>query len=76
MKKIIALASGIFISCFSQLFSQSQKEVKENKIKSTAENVTAIENGKETTYKDSYIVYDKNGNITEQTEYHDLRISL
>lgn len=62
----------LFVSafCFNDSFSQSKKEVKDNKIKSTTEDVTATENGKEITYKDSYITYDKNGNITEQTEYN------
>lgn len=52
------------------LFAQSKKEVKENKIKSTLESVTIIENGKETTYKDTYTEFDKNGNIIAQTEYN------
>ena len=54
----------------SLLFSQSKKEVKDNKIKSTTETIKATDGIKETAYKDSYIAFDKNGNITEQTEYN------
>lgn len=68
MKTLIAVCFVLFGASFG--FSQSKKEVKENKIKSTTENVTAVENGKETAYKESYIAFDKNGNITEQTEYN------
>jgi hypothetical protein len=50
--------------------AQSKKDIRENKITSETSNITTIENGKEVTYKDSYIVYDKNGNVTEETEYN------
>lgn len=67
IKKIFCL--WIFLTPLF-LSSQSKKEVKENKIKSTLENVTIIENGKEITYKDTYTEFDKNGNIVAQTEYN------
>ena len=50
--------------------AQSKKDIRENKIVSETSNITTIENGKEVTYKDSYILYDKNGNIAEETEYN------
>ena len=68
-KKFICVIA-VFLSSVIGVFSQSKKEVKDNNIKSTTENITATEGGKEINYKDSYIAYDKNGNITEQTEYN------
>lgn len=50
--------------------AQSKKDIRENKIVSETSNITTIDNGKEVTYKDSYVVYDKNGNVAEETEYN------
>jgi hypothetical protein len=64
------LAFTIFCTTISAVSAQSKKDIRENKIISETSNITAVENGKEVTYKDSYIVYDKNGNVTEETEYN------
>lgn len=55
---------------FCSVNAQSKKEVKDNKIKTVTEQVSATEGGKEVQYKDSYTTFDKNGNVTEQTEYN------
>lgn len=63
----------VFVMCavfISALQAQSRKEIRENKIISETSFVTSNENGKEVTYKDSFTVFDKNGNISEQTEYN------
>lgn len=52
------------------LFSQSRKDLKNNRVKSITEMLTVTENGKPVTYKDQYSTYDKNGYITERTEYN------
>jgi hypothetical protein len=49
--------------------AQSKKDIRDNKIVSETSFVTTMENGKETTYKESYTIYDKKGCVTEQTEY-------
>lgn len=49
--------------------AQSKKLIRNNKITSLFSNITIYENGKEINYKDGYVVYDKNGNIIEETEY-------
>jgi len=54
----------------SASFSQKKKDIKKDKIKSTTETITKIENGKEVTYKDSYTSFDKNGNIIEEINYN------
>jgi len=51
-------------------FAQSKKEVLKKKIKSITENVTVYENGKEATYKESYILFNKAGKIIEETTYN------
>ena len=66
----IFLISLLLISCLA--FSQSKKERKTIKtygVKSITENVTELINGKETTRKDSYTVYDKNVNVILNEEY-------
>lgn len=54
----------------SNVIAQSKKDIKENKIVSETTYVTIIENGKETTYKDTYTLYDKNGCVAELTEFY------
>jgi glycogen debranching enzyme len=66
-KNILSLLL-IFISLFS--FAQSKKDIRNNKIASETAMITVTENGKEITYKDSYTIYDKNGNVIEQTEFN------
>ncbi len=51
-------------------FAQSKKTVLKNKIKSVIENVTLYENGKEVTYKESYILYNKEGQVLTETKYN------
>ncbi|GAB4132556.1 MAG: hypothetical protein Fur0041_03960 [Bacteroidia bacterium] len=52
-------------------FAQSKKEVKQFKIKAVTETLTTYENGKQTaSYKSAYRVFDKEGNVTEDTEYN------
>jgi len=69
MSRNVVLFFLILIKPFL-LFSQSKKEVKNYKIKSLTEWITITENGKEIKYKDSFISWDKNGNITEKTDYN------
>lgn len=60
----------IFMLTISSLSAQSKKDIRNNKVGSETTFVTVIENGKEITFKDSYTVYDKNGNVSEQTEFN------
>ena len=56
----------------SVIFGQNKKDkkaIRTFKIKSITETVTNFDNGKESTRKDSYTVYDKNANILENEEY-------
>ena len=53
-----------------EAFAQSKKDVKENDIKSSTENTTVVENGKETFYKDTYTAFDKSGNMIEEIIYN------
>lgn len=60
----------LFICLFlNYSFGQSKKDIKENKIKSVTEFVTVSENGKEITYKASYIAFNKKGDVVEETEF-------
>ncbi|MEI6574903.1 MAG: hypothetical protein WCO63_01870 [Bacteroidota bacterium] len=52
------------------LFAQSKKDIRNAKIASETTTVTQTDNGKDITYKETYTIYDKNGNVTEQTEYN------
>lgn len=52
------------------LYSQSKKKIREHKIISETTYNLKIIDGKEVSIKDSYEVYDKNGNVIEQTEYN------
>jgi hypothetical protein len=68
--KSILLFSVVLLS-FSSL-AQNKKEKKAIKmynVKSITENVTEMVNGKESTRKDSYTVYDNNANVTLGEEY-------
>jgi hypothetical protein len=67
-KKLLALP--LFLIVITTVTAQSKKDIRENKIGSETSTITLTENGKEVTYKDTYTVYDKNGNVTEQTEYN------
>jgi hypothetical protein len=69
MKTYSILSFILFLFVTTLIAAQNKKEIRENKIVSETSTITVIENGKETTYKDSYTVYDKNGNVTEQTDY-------
>lgn len=51
------------------VFSQNKKTAKANKIKAATVWQTDMENGKTTTYKDSYEEFDKNGNTVQEIEY-------
>jgi len=51
-------------------FSQSKKEIKDNKIKSTTVEKTEQKDGVVVTYKETYEEYDKNGNTIVKIEYN------
>lgn len=51
-------------------FAQGKKEIVKNKIKSITENVTLNENGKQVTYKESYIFYNNSGKVLEETNFN------
>jgi hypothetical protein len=61
---------AFFCFAITTVMGQGKKEIRDNKIASETSYVTSYENGKEITYKESYTVYDKNGCVTEQTEYN------
>lgn len=69
MNKIKRLAILFFLLSSFYLSAQSKKDLRENKILSETTYTTSYENGKEVSYKDTYTVYDKNGNVIEETEY-------
>jgi hypothetical protein len=70
MKNIRPLSFILFLLVATSIAAQSKKDIRENKIVSETSTITVTESGKESTYKDSYTVYDKIGNVTEQTEYN------
>jgi|ERR1051326_4304161 hypothetical protein len=49
--------------------AQSKKEIKTNKIKSTTEYTIQLVDGKEVNWKSCYMVFDKEGNTTEKTDF-------
>jgi antitoxin component YwqK of YwqJK toxin-antitoxin module len=51
-------------------YAQSKKLIKELKVKNCTETTTLYENGKESTFKSGYKVFDKDGNTIENTEYN------
>ena len=67
MKKIILIACCLLTLVAGTTFAGKQQ--KKHKIKSTTITQTAYENGKPTTYKESYEEFDKNGNTTLFIEY-------
>jgi YD repeat-containing protein len=67
--KISAIVTFILLFSLS-VFSQSKKDLKNNKVQSETSFVTINENGKEITYKDSYTTYDKEGRVVEETDYY------
>ena len=54
----------------SSIYSQSKKKIREHKIISETTYNSKVIDGKEVSIKDSYVVYDKNGNVVEETEYN------
>ncbi len=69
-KKNYIFSILLFLSFSFGAFSQSKKDIRNNKIVSETAVITITESGKEISYKDSYTLYDKNGNVIEQTEYN------
>jgi hypothetical protein len=67
-KKLFLLAALCVITTI--VSAQSKKDIRENKIVSETSTISITENGKEIIYKDSFTVYDKQGNIIEQTDYN------
>jgi hypothetical protein len=65
--KLFPILGFMLVSLF--VSAQSKKDIRENKILSETTYTTSYENGKEVSYKDTYTVYDKNGNVIEETEY-------
>lgn len=63
---------GFILFYFYLNFSQAQgkKNIKNNKMKSITEFVTITENGKESTYKAYYAVFNKNAEVIEEIEYN------
>jgi hypothetical protein len=70
MKTRNFLTLAFFCFAMTTVMGQGKKEIKDNKIVSETSYITSNENGKEVTYKDSYMVYDKNGCVTEQTDFN------
>ena len=60
----------LFMGC-SDVFAQSKKEVKKHNIKSCTVSVTVPDSatGKEKTFTDSYMAFDKSGQVIEEKEY-------
>jgi predicted membrane protein len=63
MKKILLFSAILF--SFIYLFAQNKKEVKKNKIKT----VTVTETAAGKTLNDEKTVFDKNGEVIEETSY-------
>ena len=63
---ILLMLSGVEASAQSK---KEKKAIKTYGVKSVTENVSESINGKESTRKDSYTIYDKNANITLNEEY-------
>ena len=58
------------IVIFSSGFSQTKKEVKKLKIKSSVVTVTETIDGKEKTFTETSQKWDKNSNVIEDVEYN------
>lgn len=67
-KKIILILTSLFF--LTSGYCQSKKDIRNAKVATETTTTTITDNGKEITYKDSYTVFDKNGNVNEQTEYN------
>jgi hypothetical protein len=52
------------------LFAQSKKDISKNKIRSVTENVVLYGKGKETSYKESYTLFNKAGKVLEEVNYN------
>jgi len=66
----LRIITSIFVIIYTlSIRAQSKKDIRNNKISSITSITSTYENGKEVNYKDSYIAYDKNGNIIEEIEY-------
>ena len=61
--------SSLFLVCIigTFCFAQNKKTILKNNIKSITEDVTLYENGKEYTYKESYILYNIDGKVLVET---------
>jgi len=68
MKMKITYQLLILLFTFSNVFAQGKKEIRNNRITSEMVYTTKIADGKE--LKDSYSVFDKNGNTIEKVEYN------
>ena len=60
----------LLITIISAGFSQSKKEIKKLKIKSSVVTVTETIDGKEKTFTESSQKWDKNSNVIEDIEYN------
>ncbi|MEI6696666.1 MAG: hypothetical protein WCO13_11415 [Bacteroidota bacterium] len=68
MKSKILSPMFILLCIYSSVFAQSKKEIRENKIKTETIFNTKTTDDKEV--KDTYTVYDNNGNVIEKTDYN------
>ena len=64
------LLSFILIFSVVSLFAQSKKEIKSNKIKSSTEVHIIAGHEKDSTYKDTYQAFDKDGNTIEEIKFN------
>ncbi|MDD5571342.1 MAG: hypothetical protein PHD97_09350 [Bacteroidales bacterium] len=60
----------VLVMSMCHVLAQGKKDIKTYKVSSETSYITVNENGKEVTYKDSYTAYDKDGKVTEQTEFY------
>lgn len=68
VRLIVLLITGSFI-CFRTGYSQSKEVISKFNVKSQTEIITEIVNGIESTFKDTYTAFDKNGNTVEEIKY-------
>ena len=69
MKYILANLLLLFVSYSA--FSQSEKEIAADKIKTETVMISDDKSGIETYRKESYTAYDQNGNTVEEIQYND-----
>ena len=67
-KNIILLFAVFFFN--SSLHAQGKKNIKTNKIKSSTEFHVLVAHEKDSTYKDTYTVFDTNGNTVEEIKFN------